>query len=59
MRAISINSTAARFDIVDDFNRIFWRDMDADTALAGVQKLGTMYRVIPATGLDYGQKVSA
>jgi len=57
MQVLSLSTEAETFDILDAFNRVFWKDMDRATALAGVNKLGTMYRVVAATGLDYGVKV--
>lgn len=56
MTVISITSEATSFDILDEFGRVFWKDMDRETVLESVNKLGTMYRVVPATGLDYGTK---
>lgn len=52
----ALDSSVERFDILDDFGRVFWRDMSAEDALRGAGMLGTLYRVVPATGLDYGAK---
>lgn len=59
LTVIAIDSTAERFDIVDAFNRIFWRDMAPEVAIDAVNKLGAgMYRIVEHTGADYGVKVA-
>lgn len=59
LTVIAIDSTAERFDILDAFNRVFWRDMAADVAIDAVNKLGAgMYRIVEHTGADYGVKVA-
>jgi len=55
---LTLDSSVESFDILNEFNRVFWKDMDAATALEAVNKLGTMYRVVPATGLDHNTKVA-
>jgi hypothetical protein len=58
MQVLSLSTEVASFDILDEFNRVFWKDMDRASALESVHKFGTMYRVVPATGLDHGAKVA-
>lgn len=57
MQVLSLPTEIKSFDILDEFNRVFWKDMDGATALEAINKLGTMYRTVPSTGLDYGTKV--
>jgi len=60
LTVIAIDSTAERFDILDPFNRVFWRDMDAATAIDAANNLGAgWYRIVEHTGADYGDKVVA
>lgn len=56
MQVLAINSTADSFDILDEFGKVFWKDMGKDVALEAINKLGTMFRVVESTGLDYGVK---
>lgn len=56
---LGINSSAAAFDILDEFGRVFWKDMPRDVTLEAINKLGPMYRVVESTGLDYGSKLGA
>jgi hypothetical protein len=58
MQILSLSTEVESFDIVDAFNKVFWKDMDRATALEAINKLGTMYRVVAATGLSYGSKVA-
>jgi hypothetical protein len=58
MQVLSLSAEVASFDILDAFNKVFWKDMDRATALEAIAKLGTMYRVVAATGLNYGTKVA-
>lgn len=57
-KVLSLNSAAESFDILNEFNRVFWKGMDRASALEAINKLGVMYRVVPSTGLDYGMKVA-
>lgn len=60
LKVTAIESDAERFDILDPFNRVFWRDMDAATAIDAVNNLGAgWYRIVEHTGADYGVKVAA
>lgn len=56
--AIALDPSVALFDIVDPFNRVFWKDMDNATALAAIQGFSSQYRVVTATGLDYGARIN-
>ena len=58
MQVLSLSTEVESFDIVDAFNKVFWKDMDRATALESINKLGSMYRVVAATGLSYGAKVA-
>lgn len=58
MQVLSLSAEVESFDILDAFNRVFWKDMDRATALEAIGKLGAMYRVIAATGLGHGVKVA-
>ena len=54
---LGIDSDATSFDLLDPFNRVFWRDMDKATAIDAAQRLGSMYSLVEHTGLDYNEKV--
>lgn len=58
MQVLSLSPEVESFDILDSFNKVFWKDMDRTTALEAIAKLGTLYRVVAATGLNYGAKVA-
>jgi hypothetical protein len=58
MQVLSLSTEVASFDILDSFNKVFWKDMDRTTALEAINKLGGMYRVVAATGLNHGAKVA-
>ncbi|WP_168223493.1 hypothetical protein [Pseudarthrobacter sp. NIBRBAC000502772] len=58
MQVLSLSTEVESFDILDAFNKVFWKDMDRATALEASSKLGTMYRVVAATGLGHGAKVA-
>ena len=58
MQVLSLTTEVESFDILDAFNKVFWKDMDRATALEAINKLGTMYRVVAATNLNYGTKVA-
>jgi hypothetical protein len=45
------------FDILDPFRRVFWKDMDRSEVLNAMRGFGSMYQVVPATGMPYGTKV--
>jgi hypothetical protein len=56
---LDIESDAASFDLLDPFNRVFWKDMPKDRAIDAANQMGSQYRLIEATGLDYNAKVVA
>lgn len=58
MQVLSLSTEVESFDILDAFNKVFWKDMDRATAVEAINKLGTLYRVVAATGLGYGAKVA-
>jgi len=58
MQVLSLSTEVQSFDILDAFNKVFWKDMDRTTALEAIANLGTMYRVVAATGLNYGARVA-
>ena len=56
---LDITSEATSFDLLDPFNRVFWKDMDKATAIDAANRMGPQYRVVDHTGLDYNAKVVA
>lgn len=58
MQVLSLSTEVESFDILDAFNRVFWKDMDRAAVLEAINKMGTMYRVVPATGLNHGAKAA-
>lgn len=58
MQVLSLSTEVDSFDILDAFNKVFWKDMDRTTALEAINKLGSLYRVVAATGLDHGAKAA-
>lgn len=54
---LRIDSDADRFDILDPFHRVFWKDMDEQSTLSAMRDLGAQYFVVPTTGRDHGERV--
>lgn len=59
LKVIAIESNADRFDLLDPFNRVFWRNMTAEDAIEAANRFGSLYRIVEHTGADYGVKVVA
>ena len=47
------------FDLLDPFGRVFWKNLTPKQATDSARKMGVLYRVVPVTGLETGQKVVA
>lgn len=50
-----------RWDLITEFNRVFWRDMDFDSAMDALERMQPYphaWRIIPTTGLEHGAKVA-
>lgn len=49
------------FDIVTDFRRVFWKNMDFESAVKAARELEPYYgayHVVPTTDATYGERVS-
>ncbi|AYD87415.1 hypothetical protein SEA_VALENTINIPUFF_109 [Microbacterium phage ValentiniPuff] len=55
-RILSLD-TDGPFDLLDPFGNVFWKDMNGAAAMEASDQMGSLYRVVPATGLPYGTKV--
>lgn len=52
-----IDVPEGQYDLVDPYNRIFWVDMNREESLKCLVSFGSLYRLVPTTGLPHGTRV--
>jgi hypothetical protein len=58
-RVLALPTPVAKWDLIDEFNRVFWVDVDPEAALKALNETWAfMWRVVPSTGRrQHGDRV--